>query len=431
MKAWTVLELDNVVASLKALLGARLQEIKALGNDLALGFYSNGDMLWLWVDLNALRPSLLPWTQLPLPLESKKKSPLNLFLRAHFDGHKLTAVERLSAAGRVVQLTFSGGQSLEIRLFPHGANIIARAGEKSLSFAKVEPLIEAPQAAAAGDLLNRDLAALREQWLALRVGAGRGGGGKGKKNSQNDPVSRVSGELARKEKALAKVEEELKRKSDLPWRAVGEWLKEKQTLDVPAEWAPFVDKRRKLSWNIDQCFGKARDVEGKIFGTEQRLKLLKEEIQGLRRELEKPPSEMTVKPKTPSLQPLKDSDATGRTLRLNDELVAVAGKNAADNLKLLRKARAWDYWLHLQDQPGSHVILFRNKSTTVSDAVLRQVIAWFTRIQFGKKYANYAGDKVKVIVTECRHVRPIKGDRLGRVNYQDERILIYQLTPDI
>lgn len=421
MKAWTVSELDNVTASLKALLGARLQEIKTAGQDLVLGFYSGGEMLWLWVDLNAIRPSLLPWTELPVSLVAKK-SPLNLFLRAHFDGHKLSGVERVKEAGRVVVLTFAGGQTLELRLFPHGANVIAKAGDKSIAWAKVEDM-QPPPPSGVEPLLNRDLDQLRDEWRRLR--GGKGGGGQ--KKSSADPVARVRGELERKQKALRKVEEELARKKDLPWRAIGEWLKEKQSLEVPEEWAPFVDKRRKLSWNIDHCFGKARDAEGKVFGTEQRLRLLLEEIEGLKKELAKPPGEMSIKPKTPSLQPLKNSDASGRTLRINEELVAVAGKNAADNLKLLRKARAWDYWLHLQDQPGSHVILFRNKSTAISDAVLRQVIGWFVRVQFGKKYSNYAGDKLRVIVTECRHVRPIKGDRLGRVNYQDERVLIYQV----
>lgn len=423
MKSWSVLELDNVIASLKALLGARLQEIKTAGNDVVLGFYSGGSMLWLWLDLHAIRPSLLPWSDLPLPVISKK-SPLHLFLRAHFDGAKLTAVDRIESAGRAVILRFAGGQELEIRLFPHGANAIARAGEKTISFNKVAPLVEAP---VSEGLFNRDLEALRREWLSLR-GGGAGGKG-GKKARENDPITRVQLEIARKQKALGKVEQELQRKTDMPWRAVGQWLKQHQSLSVPEAWAPFVDKRRKLSWNIEQCFTKAREVEGKIFGTEQRKKILVDEIDKLHNELKKPANEMTLKPATPKLQPLRDSQATGRTLRLTEELVAVAGKNAADNLKLLRKARAWDYWLHLQDQPSSHVILFRNKNTTVSDAVLKQVIAWFTRIQFGKKYSSYVGDKVRVIVTECRHVRPIKGDRLGRVNYQDERVLIYQVAP--
>ncbi len=419
MKAWTVAELDNIIASLKPLLGARLQEIKTLGNDLVLGFYSGGDLLWLWVDLNALRPSLLPWSQLPLPLASKK-SPVNLFLRAHFVNRPLLYVVRDEEWGRVVRLGFGEDDEIEIRLFPHGANFIVRSTGKIISWDKRAELNAPLTADSMGG--ERSLDELRDQWLNLR-----GRGPVSKKAAKADPVSRVRADLERKQKALGKVELELQRKNDLPWREVGEWIKREQSLDVRSDWAPFIDKRRKLSWNVDHVFGKARDVEGKIYGTEQRRKLLLEEISRLQRELEKPAHEIGVKPEKSAFQPLKDSEAEGRTLRINEELVAFAGKNASDNLKLLRKARAWDYWLHLQDRPGAHVILFRNKSTSVSDAVLRQVMGWFVKLQLGAKFPKHAGEKLKVIVAECRHVRPIKGDRLGRVNYQNERILIYQV----
>jgi len=418
VKAWTVAELDNVVASLRALLGARLQEIRTLGGDLALGFYSDGALLWLWVDLNAIRPALLPWSELPLPLNNKK-SPVNLFLRAHFINRPLLTVERDQRWGRVVRMGFGEDFDLELRLFPHGANFLARAGGKSISWDKPEPLQEPVAGSREGPA--RGLDELREQWLGAR------GGGPSKKNAKNDPVQRVRLELERKKKALAKVEQEFQRKTELPWREVGLWLKEKQSLAVPSEWAPFVDKRRKLSWNIEQAFTKARDVEGKLFGTEQRRKLLVEEIARLEKELEKPVAHMALKPEAPKFEPLKNSGVDARTLRINEELMAVAGKNAADNLKLLRKARAWDFWLHLRDEPGSHVILFRNKSTSVSDAVLRQVIEWFIKLQFGAKIGRHSKEKMPVIVTECRHVRPIKGDKLGRVNYHNERILIYQV----
>ncbi len=419
MKAWTVSELDNIIASLKPLLGARLQEIKTLGNDIVLGFFTAGDLLWLWVDLNALRPVMLPWSQLPLPLASQK-NPVNLFLRAHFVGRPLLSVERDEKWGRVVRLGFGGDDGIEIRLFPHGANFLAVSAGKIISWDKRAELSAPLDTKSFG--ADRNLDELREQWLGLRSK-----GPAGKKAAKADPVGRVRLDLERKQKALLKVEQELQRKSDLPWREVGEWIKREQTLEVRAEWAPFVDKRRKLSWNVDHVFGKARDVEGKMFGTEQRRNLLLEEIRRLELELEKPVNQMTLKPEKSKFQPLKDSDAEGRTLRINEELVAFAGKNASDNLKLLRKARAWDFWLHLQDRPGAHVILFRNKSTTVSDAVLRQVMGWFVKLQLGAKFPKHAGEKMKVIVTECRHVRPIKGDRLGRVNYQNERILIYQV----
>lgn len=418
MKAWTVAELDNVVTSLKALVGARLQEIKTLGHDIVLGFYGEGAMLWLWIDLNALRPAILPWTELPLPLSSKK-SPVNLFLRAHFDGRVLLDIQRVEEWGRVVKLMFSEGDEIEIRLFPHGANFLCRAGGKSIAWEKPEPL--SPPMATGEERIKRSLDDLREQWLALR------GQAPSKKAAKSDPLARAKAELDRKKKALVKVEQELQRKNDLPWREIGMWLKREQSLDVPQEWEPFVDKRRKLSWNIDEVFAKARDVEGKIFGTEQRRKLLQDEIARLEREVEKPAALIAVKPEKETIQPLKGSEAEGRTLRINEELVAFAGKNASDNLKLLRKARAWDYWLHLQDRPGAHVILFRNKTTKISDAILRQVTEWLVKIQLGAKFEKHSKEKMKVIVAECRHVRPIKGDKLGRVNYQNERILIYQV----
>lgn len=418
MKAWSVSELDNVVASLRPLLGARLQEVKTLGVDIVLGFYSEGSLLWLWIDLSALRPSVLPWAELPIPLASKK-TPVHLFLRAHFVGRPLFEVTRDESWGRVVRLTFGEDAELELRLFPHGANFLARSAGKAIAWEKPAEL--QPPAPTGADGPLRNLEALREQWLRVR---GKGGG---KKQAAHDPVARLKVELERKRKALTKVEQELQRKTELPWREVGQWLKIHQSMNVPPEWNPFVDKRRKLAWNIDQAFTKARDVEGKLFGTEQRRKLLIEQIEALEAELQKPASQIALKADRPVFQPLKNSGVDARTLRINEELMAVAGKNAADNLKLLRKARAWDFWLHLRDSPGSHLILFRNKSTSVSDAVLRQVIEWFVKLQFGAKLEKHSKEKVPVIVTECRHVRPIKGDKLGRVNYQNERILIYQV----
>jgi predicted ribosome quality control (RQC) complex YloA/Tae2 family protein len=196
---------------------------------------------------------------------------------------------------------------------------------------------------------------------------------------------------------------------------------------VPDEWTPFIDKRRKLSWNIEQCFTKARETEGKLHGTEQRKAKLLSEISKLEQESRKPKGLGEPKPQMVADDPLKNSGVDGRSFKINQEVTAFAGKNAADNMKLLRRARPWDFWLHVQDQPSAHVIVFRNKSTSVSDAVLRDIIGWMLKLQLGPKLAKHSKEKFKVIVAECRHVRSIKGDRLGRVHYQNERILIYQI----
>lgn len=426
MKAWTFSELENVVATLQSLVGTRLQEVLTAGSDVILGFYSQDGLLWLWIDLNAVRPCLLPWTELPMRLKAQK-SPLHLFLRAHFDNRVLREVRMGEGQGRVVYMRFGGSgeegrAELEIRLFPHGRNILARTADKMVAWQKPKELTEAPDQGESvpAHLPIRTLDVLREQWLSVRQVKS------GKKNP-GDVKARLQSDLQRKEKAYQKVQEELQRKRELPWRAVGDWLKTHQSLDVPKEWEPFVDKRRKLAWNIEHCYSKARDTEGKAFGTEKRLEVLREEMERVRELLKQPASTLPAEPEKSPPRPLQDMGAQGRTLRLSDDMVAVAGKSAADNLKLLRKARAWDLWIHLRDYPSSHAILFRNKNATVSDAVLQQVFAWFVRNHLGNKFSQSAGERFHILVAETRHVRPIKGDKLGRVNFQNERTLIYKV----
>lgn len=423
MKAWTVSELDNIVSSLKPLVGARLQEIHTSENDLILGFYTPDGLLWLWVDLNALRPCLLPWSELPLHVPGKK-NPLHLFLRAHFVDRILRYVRRHEEHGRVVLLTFGkeGDRlELELRLFPHGRNVLARAEEKQIAWQKPKELLQAPTAQTQ-EAPARNLDQLREQWLALR-------GGKEKRKSgaksPQDLKAKLENELEKKKSALEKVREDLERKRNMPWKHVGDWLKANQSLEVPPEFDPFVDKRRKLSWNIEQCYSKARELEGKMFGTEKRIHLLHDEIQQLEQRLLQPLAKGRVE--KPSPQPLQNLDAQGRTLKISNELTAVAGKSATDNLKLLRKARAWDWWFHLRDVPSSHAILFRNKNSKVGDHIVRQVVEWYVRQHLGAKYKKHAGEKIQILIAECRHVRPIKGDRLGRVTYHHERVFTFQV----
>ncbi|MBX3023191.1 MAG: hypothetical protein KF799_16070 [Bdellovibrionales bacterium] len=423
MKAWTIAELENVVASLQPLVGTRLQEVQTAESDVILGFYSADGLLWLWTDLNAIRPCLLPWSELPLRLKSQK-SPLHLFLRAHFANRVLREVYMQEGEGRVVHLVFGGAgeegrAELEIRIFPHGRNVLARAGGKQVAWQKPKEMTGAPETEPT-HLPKRTLDVLREQWLQVRQV-------KTAKGNPQDVKQRLRKDLERKEKAYLKVQEELARKRDMPWKAVGDWLKANQSLNVPTEWEPFVDKRRKLAWNIEQAYTKARDLEGKSFGTEQRLEVLRKDMERVRQMLDKPAAELPMEPEKPLARPLKDLEAQGRTLRLSDELMAVSGKSAADNLKLLRKARAWDLWIHLRDYPSSHAILFRNKNSKVSDAVLQQVFAWFVRNHLGNKFSQAKGERFHILVAECRHVRPIKGDKLGRVNFQDERVLIYRV----
>ena len=416
MKSWTVVELNNVVGSLEPLQGLRLQEVMTSTEDVILGFYSPQRMLWLWIDLQAVVPSLLPWTDLPIK-PALTKTPLHLFLRAHFVGKSLSAAEVSETKGRVAHLKFGDDHELELWLIPHRRNLLARAGKKKVAWQKPGDLADTP-AQTQGE--PRSLDRLREEWQMFR-----GAGGK-KKSSRPDPATVLQQQLRKKEQALAKVMEELARKKEMPWRDLGDWLKTNQSLAVPREWELFIDKRRKLAWNIEQCFVKAREADGKIIGTEKRREALQNEIQALRERLAQPHPTLLPAPVALKAPSLNQMEAQGRTLKLGDDLSMVAGKSAADNMKILRQARAWDLWFHMRDFPSSHAILLRNKSRKVSEAELRQAAQWFVRTHFGSKAAEHLGEKVEVVITECRYVKPIKGDKLGRVTYHDERVLIIQ-----
>lgn len=425
MKAWTLIELENVVSSLEPLVGLRLQEVQTGASEVVLGFYSSSGVLWLWIDLHAIHPSLLPWTVLPRRPEVQK-TPLQLFLRAHFVGRVLREVARPKALGRVVVLRFGANEDhleLEVRLFPHGRNLLARAGAKHISWQKPKEL-SPPSEATSVAQPPRCLEDLRQEWLrgqkVVRGGIAKKGGGV-------DVKARLQHEIEKKEKALGKVREELKRKQELPWRAIADWLKTHQSVQVPAEWEPFVDRRRKLAWNIEHCYTKARESDGKIVGTQKREELLLAEIGKLEQRILQPETQLLRQVESKKPQPsLAKIEARGRTLHLSDGTMAVMGKSAVDNLKILRKARAWDLWFHMRDYPSSHAVLFRNKGAKTTDAQLLEVVGWFVRNHLGEKASAHAGEKFDVAIAECRFVRPVKGDKIGRVTYHDERVLIYQ-----
>lgn len=426
MRVWSGSELNNVAKSLTPLVGLRLQEIMTADADVALGFYSSQGILWLWADLNALAPSLLPWSSLPLALKPKK-NPLHLFLRAHFVGRVLSDVSVDPERGRIVFLRFGAENDpeaarLEVHLYPHRRNLIAMAAGKKIAWQKPSAEPETIPSNTSNTNADRDLEKLREDWFLMRGKRGKGAVKSG------DPKVKIENDLTKKRKALEKVREELTRKQDMPWREVGELLKASQKLDVPKEWEVFIDRRRKLSWNIENCFTKAREILGKVTGTEKRLTVLENEIAALEERLTKPSRELAREPEArPAPQPLTDGAAQGRTLRLNEQVTVVSGKSAADNMKILRRARAWDLWMHMRDYPSSHAVLFRNKGTKITDAELRQVGEWFVRNHFGQKAKDHSGEKFELILAECRFVSPIKGDKIGRVTYRDERILICQL----
>ena len=69
------------------------------------------------------------------------------------------------------------------------------------------------------------------------------------------------------------------------------------------------------------------------------------------------------------------------------------------------------------------MIIQRNKQQKVTDGQLIKAARWMLNEQFGLRAEDLRGQMFDILVAECRHVRPIKGDKVGRVNYTNERVL--------
>lgn len=414
MKPYTLPELRTFVATeLGRLKGAQLQEILTNDRGFALAFWKSGTH-WLIVDLLPNSPLALVFDDDCPFRKGARGKPMGLFLNSHGRNKIFREAVLHEEQGRVVVLHLSSSEGdceIELQLIPKKANAVVRAGGKQIFWEKPKELAPTP-------ILDhwpaeRSMNEIREGWQLEQ---------KGGAPSKLDPAvqweKQRQRDLEKKRKALDEIERQLAKNEAALWAQRGE--------DLKAGAGEMIDPAHSRAWNMEQAFAKAKQLRAKREGTEERQVLLKNEIAAL----ESTTFEKAQLEKRSSAKPvdlLHRAEARGRKLALDGDLVAFMGKSAADNLALLRKARAWDLWMHLRDYPGAHAILHRQRDQKVSDLDLRKVAQWLAKESLGAK-AQRLGQKLEVVMAECRFVRPIKGDKLGRVKYQQERHFFVSLS---
>lgn len=101
-----------------------------------------------------------------------------------------------------------------------------------------------------------------------------------------------------------------------------------------------------------------------------------------------------------------------------DGAVALVGRDADGNRRLtFQKARGRDFWMHLRDRPGAHLVLPMPEGRSPSKDLLlagAQLLLQVGRIA--------EGTSADVQYARVRDLRPIKGEP-GRVIVTDERVL--------
>lgn len=433
MKSPSFLEFQTIIQYLHdELIGSQLQEVISTEDGLVFGFYRfvhEPKAVWLVLDLDTQFPFVGLYSQNPWH-KIKKTKPVALFLNSHFKNTHLKDVQVLENFGRVAEFDFSLPDKklvLQVRLIPKQPNVIVTAEGKSVAWDKPRDLVVAT-IDENFESENRSIPFLFKQWFERRA---KTKVNEASVNSGQSPyekwMQQRKKDLQKKQKALQQIDEQKNELLKVPWVEIGNHIKTHGFKDLPHEWAPYVDFKQKPSFSIEKAFEKSKQVVHKILGAEERKKHIALEIEMAmdvsEKRFQQHLNELAVKQAKQGLRKAAEGNFRKLTIEGENPINVLMGKNASENLKLLRQAKAWDLWIHLKDYPSAYAILQKPKDKNVSDQVLTQASQWLVKESIKNK-KHMDGAKLSVVIVECRHVKPIKGDKIGRVTYHHSREML-------
>ena len=442
MKTPSFIELQSLVEFFnEELFGSQLQEVHASSEGLVLVFYrfiKHPKTAYLVFDLDIQFPFLGLYFNHPWP-HIKKTIPVGLFLNSHAKNLVLKDIKIKSEMGRVLQISLGDSgpgyqpTHIEFRLIPKYTNLIVTKDKKSISWYPVKPLTEVVPQTLEENPDVRSIPFILNGWLERRAQGNKVSTSVANSQSPYEKWKmQRQKDLRKKQNALIAIESQIQDFLLFPWIEIGQHLKTYGTNDLKNEWHQHLNFEISVSKNIQNCFAKAKAAKVKIIGAQKRLAQVQSEIDGLSDLSEDVFSKHLVQLNQRQKQNNKSSPrkVEGRFRKLvlenntTNGLICYMGKSAKDNLDLLRKAKAWDIWVHLKDYPSAHAIVHLNKDQVLQLADLKKVAHWLIKETFKDKMP---GTKYAVIYVECRHVRPIKGDKLGRVTHHDAREILIAL----
>lgn len=428
MKSLSYPELKSFASWLQNVMdGAQLQNIWTNGEVLVFEFYKQKSF-WLCLDLIQNFPQAIYLEKAP-PFKKVVK-PMTVFLNAHAKNLRWIDCQVDVDKGRVFEFELTNREKscfIQFIAIPRMVNVIAKSEGKSISWDKPKDLgISTAFEQKALDPI--DWVQRGQEWLSEKTKTKMPGKDQ---EGPKDPRQKV---LEKKKSALEKLTLQLADHPELLWQELGELLKMievKKPEDLESKFHSLYDFKASRSANRDKAFNKFKDLKRKRAGTEERLQILKTEIETLEKKMASEPFRVGDQASTTgssggggSRRLLEKSESKGRKLVLDDGFEAVIGKSAKDNLAILRQAQAWDLWLHLKDYPGAHAIIVRPRNKEVPPKIIQKVSEWLVLESFAGKKIKM-GTKYDVVVVECRFVRPIKGDKLGRVTYHNPQVFSF------
>lgn len=413
MKSLNSLEIQSLCDRLLSLKGARLSAVYVRDPVIVLELQYSGSKNFIIIDLWSAIPSMHLSSEVDFLKNCKMHKPLTLFIKAHFLGKKLSMVEFVKEFGRVIVLYFGKDESLqlEIRLFPHGQNVLARTPEKQVSWNKPQDLKTLPKTNLNQPFLVRASDELFTEWKEKRW-----------RKVLGKDVASPTNDLLKEKSKLEKAINKLEQSQDLFAKDLGslqDLIKKMESgISISkSDVHSLYDPDKPLTENLDEAYGQLKKLKRKLEGQKNRYIELKSKWNSLQE------NALTVKiKKSKEVKPVVRS-TLGKSWTLASGLKVQVGKNAKENTELLRKAKPWDYWIHLKDYPGSYGLLARNRGQKVDLQDLQKACQWVMKMSFKNKAAERDGSDYDLVYTECRYLQLIKGDKLGRVTYKNAKTL--------
>ncbi len=387
--------------------GAQLQDVRTDGRVLVLELYGQGPSM-LVIDPQVGIPSFRWVAGNEIPNFKKIQKPLQLFLKSHAKNLALGELQMQVEMGRIVELIFVNRFKevrLQIILIPRFGNVLAFAEGKSIAWSKPKEIPQRPEQVTEMGNEERDWKTYGQELFTPVARA----------ESVAAPKDDRAKQIHKKLGAIEKLKATLISEAEHRWHEFGEALKIQAK--APAEFQDLWDSKLNLKDNRERAFHKSKEIRRKKTGTQARIEILEQEIQKLQSSVSLPP----VATHRKGTQALRKTGSKGQTLNLESGAQAIVGKSAKDNLSILRQSRAWDLWLHLKDEPSAHGVIFREKNQVISENEINLVAQWI--LAKSKLAKNTTSSfRFEVLVVECRFVKPIKGDKLGRVTYNSPRV---------
>lgn len=189
----------------------------------------------------------------------------------------------------------------------------------------------------------------------------------------------------------------------------------------------ILDPRLTVRQNMERWFqGARRSKRGLEFIEERRARI----------EEEKAALTATDAPQSPENgAPAKKTEAVASLARIlpkniqgfrsSDGYLILRGKDARGNLALRKYASGHDFWLHVENGPGAHVVVRR---ANPDEEIPRLTIEEAAALAANKSWLAEASS-ASVSVAELRHIKPVRKGPTGKVTIDKIRFVVL-VKPD-